>query len=78
MRNKCASSKSGDNGTNNEKVVNANNEKRFGKVNLAYIFRQPSILFPKPLETVTKKAINEEYMDEDDAHELVIEGDRKR
>jgi hypothetical protein len=78
MRNKCASSNSGDNGTNHKEVVNANNEKKFEKANLADVFRKPSILFPKPLDTSTKKAINEEVMDEDEAHELIIEGDRKR
>jgi hypothetical protein len=67
MRNKCASSNSGDNSTNHKEVVNANNEKIFEKANLADVFRQPSILFPKPLDTTSKKAINEEDMDEDEA-----------
>jgi hypothetical protein len=42
MRNKCASSNSGDNGTNHKEVVNANNEKKFERANLADVFNQAS------------------------------------
>jgi hypothetical protein len=78
MSNKCESSKSGSNVSTGDKEVNDNQEVRSKKLQLADIFRNPKIIFPKEINANNEAKNSNETMEEDDVATLMVEGDRKR
>jgi hypothetical protein len=72
------SNTSGSNGSKADTGVNASQDERRKPIQLADIFKQPDILFPKPTASSNEdNKINQE-MEEDDGDILILTGDRKR